>query len=111
MEAMRYAISQPASLVPGGFAVLVRLGGAITGIAIALTVARQPVLGLATAVILAIGGGAVAALSTVHLIAYYLVAALGWWAVTITAHTLLAAYARAADRVRRLLSAPPDDTS
>lgn len=59
---MHYAITQPGNLVPGGADHFLRFDAGLAGIAIAITITRSPVVRLAGAEILGIGGLAVASL-------------------------------------------------
>jgi hypothetical protein len=89
---MRYAVTQPGNLVPGGADLFLRFGAALAGIAIALTVTRSPLIRMAGAALLGVGGLIVASMQNSRLITLAYVAATTWWAATAAARTVRSAY-------------------
>jgi hypothetical protein len=66
--AMRYATAGLGSLIPAGPAVMLRLGAALTGAGIALTVTRRPLTRAISTAILALGCAVVASTANTRLI-------------------------------------------
>ncbi|WP_213454678.1 Hsp70 family protein [Rhizomonospora bruguierae] len=92
--AMRYANATPMDLVPGGVELFRRIGAAALGIGIALTITttQRKLLQTVTALILGTGFITVASWGNTPALAIAYLSATTWWAVTITATTISAAY-------------------
>ncbi|MDG4829990.1 Hsp70 family protein [Solwaraspora sp. WMMD1047] len=90
--AMRYATTTGSNLIPGGAASATRIGAAITGIGIALTITRHALSRTGLALILGIGFAAVATAGNVPTLTIAYTIAITWWALTITATTITTAY-------------------
>ena len=101
--AMRYAVAAPISTGLSGM--IIRIGGAATGVAIAFTVVRNRLLRTITACTLALGGFAVASLANNRPITLAYIAAVIWWTATRLAITGYTAYPAIRDHLRQLL--PP----
>jgi hypothetical protein len=84
---MRYAVTQPPNLVPLGPDFLARVGAAVTGIAIALTVARSPLIWMAGGLLLGIGGLLVGNPLNTRPVVLAFVAAAIWWAALAAGRT------------------------
>ncbi|MEV0716239.1 Hsp70 family protein [Asanoa sp. NPDC050611] len=104
--AMRYAGT--AQISAGLSGMILRAGGAATGVAIAFTVVRNRLLRIITAGTLGLGGFAVASLANNRPITLAYLAAVIWWSATRLAVTGHAAYPTLRDHLRKLL--PPRAT-
>jgi hypothetical protein len=94
------SLSISPSLLP--FAGLLgRLGAAVTGVAIAVTVTRLPLLRLIVGSVLAIGAGVVFTLANNTLIEVAYIVAVSWWWLARFVRTGGAAVPRALPTVRR----------
>ncbi|SNS98963.1 Hsp70 protein [Asanoa hainanensis] len=101
--AMRYAVS--AQISPGLSSIIIRIGGAATGLAIAVTLIRSRRLQLLTAAILTIGGFSVSSLGNNRAITLAYIAAIIWWTATRVATTARIAYPQLRARVEQVLTA------
>ena len=81
-------------------------GGALLGIATALTATRQPFLRTITALVLGIGYGLLTNVSIDHYLTAAYIAVLAWWALTTATVTIRAAAPRAELALRRWTTSP-----
>jgi hypothetical protein len=95
-------LTPPTGLI-GHDGLVARTGAAVLGIATACTIIRQPTLRAIATPILAIGYATVLTVPTIPALTICYLAAITWWALTLTTHTIRAAYPALPDTVRRLL--------
>jgi hypothetical protein len=84
-------------------ALLGAAGATLLGVTTVLTATRQPLIRLIAAPILGLGYATVYSVATAPMLVIGYLIALGWWILTLTSHTLRAAYPTAGSTLRRLV--------
>jgi hypothetical protein len=101
--AMHYALNTTSTVI-GGAGLLARLGAAAAGAGVALTIAQRPVTRIITTTILALGCLIVVSPTNVALITIGYAAAAIWWALTVAAGAVLAAFPSLGETTREVIA-------